>query len=173
MIRDLLDANRLKAGESLHLKISECELSMLLSKIKEELTLIHGDRFILNQGKIKGYWDPSAITRMVENLVNNAVKYGSSNEPITISFKVFDHKVEISVHNKGAPIGAEDQKSIFLQYQRLETSPGRSAGGWGIGLALVLGLAESHGGQVEVRSSAEEGTTFSLILPLDARSVDP
>lgn len=87
--------------------------------------------------------------------MNYAVKYGRSNEPIKISFEEFDHKVEISVHNMGAPIEAEDQKRFFFQDQLLEISPARSAGGWCIGLALVLGLAESHFGEVAVKSSVD------------------
>jgi len=69
------------------------------------------------------------------------------------------------VHNEGNPIPLKDQASLFDYYQRANAQEGNQQG-WGIGLTLVKGIAEAHGGKVEVRSSEEEGTTFSIILPL-------
>ncbi|MFY0524253.1 ATP-binding protein [Archangium gephyra] len=167
MIRDLLDANRLRAGEGLPLEISECELSALAQETLEELSLVHGDRFVLNAHQaIQGYWSCSGMRRILENLCNNAIKYGARDHPVTVS--VTQHgpdEVSVSVHNWGPPIPPEDQKLLFQQYRRMDSAQK----GWGLGLTLVEGLAKAHRGTVRVESTRETGTTFTVTVARDLR----
>lgn len=170
MIRDLLDADKIKAGEKLPLNIEECNLNSLVGKIVEELTILHGDRFTVKASdQIQGQWDQTAIRRIIENLASNAIKYGSTTSKVTIGLKQLDKLVEISVHNTGLTIPHEDQKNIFGHYQRTLGAAGVSEVGWGIGLALVRALTEAHKGRVSVKSTDQDGTVFSIILPIDDR----
>ncbi len=167
MITDLLDANRIKAGEKIPLYMQECDLVLVVKKTAEELTTLHGNRFDLKvSGDFKGRWDPSAIRRVIENLVNNAVKYGTAESPITIFLNKSSSMYEIGVHNEGNPISIEEQKYIFEPFQRSEEAKSSLQKGWGIGLTLVRGLADSFGGKAILRSSESEGTTFSIIIPI-------
>lgn len=170
MIRDLLDANLVKAGEKLPVKIVSCNLSRIISEVIEDLSTLHGDRFIYNQqGPFDGYWDCEGMRRITENLINNAIKYGSSVSPITIKLNEVHGRAILSIHNKGSYISPEDQSSLFEQFKRTEDAIKGEQRGWGIGLSLVKGLVEAHHGTIKVESDEEKGTTFIVNIPIDAR----
>ena len=164
MIRDLLDAYRIRSGESLPLRLERCDLGALARNVCEELRLAHGDRFVLRAAPgLVGYWSTDELRRAIWNLADNAVKYGAKDEPIVIALRSAGETVAIDVHNSGAPISSEDQKHIFDPFARAGV-PGRPRG-WGLGLTLVRGCAEAHGGRVTVESTRENGTTFTIELP--------
>lgn len=171
MIRDLLDASRIKAGEPIPIEVQDCDLHSLLKATIEDLSTIHGNRFLLHgQKDIKGLWDSSALRRVLENLINNAVKYGTEVTPVTILAQEISDMVEIAVHNMGNPLMNEEIENIFEPFQRSGSAHQSSQKGWGIGLTLVKGLAEAHGGRVFVSSSKELGTKFSVIIPKNSGS---
>jgi signal transduction histidine kinase len=173
MIRDLLDANLIKAGDPLPIYLEECWIDDVIDSTVSDLVAVHGPRFkIQNEaGKVQGHWDANAIQRLLDNLNANAIKYGAPGSFVTIGLKKEQDWVELSVHNQGEPISPKDQKSLFTPYRR--TLSARSGGqrGWGIGLTLVKGIAEAHRGSVRVLSNALEGTTFTVRLPINSRSV--
>ncbi len=171
MIRDLLDANRLKANVGLPIFIQECEFDEIIKYAIKDLEDLYGKRFVVQNsyGKIEGYWDSMAIHRLIENLASNAIKYGGENSPVTISLKRDGEWLELSVHNLGNPISIEDQKLLFHQYQRTEFAKASKQKGWGIGLSLVQGLARAHRGSISLESNPDQGTTFTVRLPIDAR----
>lgn len=171
MIRDLLDANRLKANEGLPVTIEPCKLEDIVSHAITDLEDLHGKRFVVQNptGTISGFWDKTAVHRIIENLASNAIKYGSENSSVTIGLKQLSDMIEISVHNFGNAISSEDQKRLFQPYQRTEFAKASKQKGWGIGLSLVQGLARAHNGSVTLESFAECGTTFTVQLPVDAR----
>ncbi|MGZ3747228.1 MAG: GAF domain-containing sensor histidine kinase [Pseudobdellovibrionaceae bacterium] len=174
MISDLLDANRIRSGEKLPLNIEPFDLVALVRRTLEELSTIHGERFVLKVPEIlDGYWDKSSIRRIIENLCNNAVKYGSPDAPIILSLSQTNDQmtdqVTIEVQNTGDLISPEDQKTLFQQFRRSQKAQGSGKKGWGIGLTLVRGVAEAHGGTVKVASDAQRGTVFTVTLPIDSR----
>jgi len=170
MIGDLLDANRVSAGGKLALRIEPCVLNDLAVHTVEELKTLLGDHFIVRaSASIEGWWSATALSRILENLCNNAIKYWDAEAPVTISLSLEGEVVQMAVHNEGPPIPPADVATLFEQHRR--TAGARASGkpGWGLGLALVRGLAESHRGSVRMPSTAEEGTTFWVSLPRDAR----
>lgn len=169
MISNLLDANMIRSGEKLPISIEYFNLTLLVEKTLNELSTIHNNRFVLNSTEdVHGYWDSRGIRRIVENLCNNAVKYGSADTQIKINiFKDADNAI-LEVCNQGDVISEQDQKFLFQQFRR-----GRkkiAVKGWGIGLTLVRGVAEAHGGTVKVKSDLEKGTVFTVVLPIDSRA---
>jgi len=169
MIRDLLDANRLRANERLPLRLGSCDLGDLARVLVEELSTIHGERFILElEEGVRGIWDAEELRRALWNLAINAVKYGEAGKPVTISVKRIGWEAQLSVHNYGV-IAAEDQGRLFDPFTRARQAETGGQTGWGLGLTLVRGCAEAHGGKVTVHSSAASGTTFTLHLPPDSR----
>lgn len=169
MIRDLLDANRIKAGLGIPVSLEDCCLDQILNFVVDDLEELHGKIFRINNlaGEVKGRWDTLAIHRMVENLASNAIKYGTPYSTVTITLERFNKCVEISVHNVGTPIPSEEHNFLFDHYSRSKSAENSGQTGWGIGLALVKGLAEAHKGSVRVKSDENSGTTFTINLPVD------
>lgn len=172
MIRDLLDTHRIKSGEPLPLILAECDLAAIVKRILKDLSTFHGDHFVFQGEKeLIGYWSCFDLERVVENLVGNAIKYGSAKTPITVTLTRSNELATLSVHNFGPSVPLKDQDSVFDSFFRSNDVESATKKGWGIGLTLVRGVVEAHGGKAEVRSHKDEGTTFTIILPLDSRNV--
>ena len=167
MINGLLDASKLNAGHDLPIFCKRMDMTALVSETLNELRQLHGDRFVLEApGPLFGVWDGNAVRRMVENLAQNAIKYGSASGPITIKLEEHTTGVALRVHNVGDTIALADQSKLFLPFQR---SPSAGAErGWGLGLAVVKGLVEAHRGDVRVTSTDADGTSFTVFLPVDS-----
>lgn len=167
MIQDLLDTNRIRAGEKLPMNIDACNLNNIVTDVIENLITIHGGRFSfeVNDKHIMLNTSSLSITRILDNLINNAIKYGSPESDIHISLKKEHSQVEMAVKNFGNPIALEDQKNIFDQYKRSSAAEASNQKGWGLGLTLVRGLTEALGGNVNVHSNAQDGTTFKVVFP--------
>lgn len=107
--------------------------------------------------------DPERITQLVDNLVTNAIRYGSGT--VTVRLTREGDTAEISVHNLGTPIPPGKLDTLFDPYRRASST----RGGVGLGLYIVDQIARAHGGKVHVTSTAEDGTTFAVRLPVHPR----
>lgn len=167
MIENLLDANRIKAGEALKLEMSSLDLCSLVNEVVAELTTVLGARFAIkeNNSAINGLWCEDALRRILENLCSNAVKYGAEHKPVTISLSEDSSDASITVHNVGNPIAPGELAKLFEPYKRVSTTANSTKKGWGLGLTLVKGLVDAHGGKLSVTSSPEDGTAFKVTLP--------
>lgn len=103
--------------------------------------------------------DPERITQLIDNLVTNAIRYGTGRVTIRLSREA--ERATIAVHNGGEPIPPEKLDTLFDPYRRATSSQG----GVGLGLYIVDQIARGHGGSVQVTSTAEAGTTFTVRLP--------
>jgi signal transduction histidine kinase len=167
MIRDLLDANLIKAGEKIPLDIKECDIAHVIKLTLEELTTIHGSRFILHSvDSIVGKWSCDGVRRILENLCSNAIKYGAVESPVTVSLSQSPTKITLTVQNSGNPIALQDQNTLFEPFRRTSAAQKGLQKGWGLGLTLVRGLVEAHDGTVSVESNPGDGTLFKVELPL-------
>lgn len=169
MVRDLLDANRIHAGKRLPLKLAECDLAAIARAVDEELAAIHGKRFVVEgDAEVRGVWSEADLHRALWNLALNGVKYGATDRPITITIRATVEGANASVHNEGAPISVEQQEQLFQPFSRAHSSVMGGPRGWGLGLTLVHGCAEAHGGRVRVTSDDANGTTFTIELPRES-----
>jgi signal transduction histidine kinase len=161
-----LDANRIRAGQGLPIEVSACELRQVVADTLEELSSVHGERFHLQgEKRLEGRWDARALRRLVENLCGNAIKYGDGTRQVTVSLAQHGDEVELAVHNWGNAIPPEEQQQLFQYFARAKSAEASGKKGWGIGLTLVKGVAEAHGGSVRVESTPEKGTLFRVRLP--------
>jgi signal transduction histidine kinase len=170
MIQNLLDANRVKAGTQLPLPdLAPCDLRRTVCDALDQLSTVHGARFRLHgEGMVDGMWSRTALRRIVDNLCTNAVKYGSAYAPVDITLASHDNQVDLIVHNEGPAIPIEEQAALFEPFHRARSADAGVEKGWGLGLTLVRGLAQAHGGSVRVDSAPGRGTTFTVSLPVNS-----
>jgi len=169
MLQELLDTVVFRAGGRLHLDLSRFDMLELVREVTEQSAAVHGQRFEVIGRNVVGWWGRDTIKRALENLIGNAVKYGRPGTPIRVSVSSAHGRVLLAVHNEGTPIPADQLESIFQVFRRAGAAKGGKEPGWGIGLPYVRSVAESHGGNISVDSSAERGTVFTISMPQDAR----
>lgn len=169
MIKDLLDTVMFQRGERLSLHPSNFDIAELVREVAEQAAIVHGPRFEVAAASISGWWGREAIKRALENLLSNAIKYGARDTPIRIFTKEYDGRMLLSVHNQGEPIPPGQVETVFQVFRRAQAAKAGDQQGWGIGLPYVRSVAESHGGSIDVDSSRERGTTFSIDIPVDSR----
>ena len=109
-----------------------------------------------------GYWDPFALKRAFNNLLSNALKFSDPDKEIRIFTEESFGSINISIQNFGKLISPQDHKNIFKSHFKVE---GNKMLGWGLGLTLVRGVAEAHGGGVDIVSNENDGTIFTMKLP--------
>jgi two-component system phosphate regulon sensor histidine kinase PhoR len=109
--------------------------------------------------------DEDAMTLVLLNLVDNAVKYGGDGGEVLVRLRRVPGAVALSIADRGSGIAADEQRRIFERFYRAENARSRNVRGSGIGLALVKHIAEAHGGRVEVKSAPGRGSTFTVYLP--------
>ncbi len=114
--------------------------------------------------------DHDALEQALLNLLGNAMKYSGDARDIEVAVKPEDGRAAISVTDHGAGIAAAEQMRIFEKFYRAATPENEHIPGTGLGLALVAQIVKAHGGEVRVRSAPGEGSTFSLLLPLEEKS---
>ena len=108
--------------------------------------------------------DENAMTLVLLNLVDNAMKYGGES-PITVRLRAAGSEVQLSVIDRGPGVPEEEQRKIFERFYRARAVRRKNVRGSGIGLALVRHITEAHGGRVTVQSTPGQGATFTVALP--------
>lgn len=170
MIQELLDMTRANAGARMNLHIERGEAGALASDVIGDLVLRAGDRFTLEAPEpIHGWWDVDRLKQALNNLLENAVKYGDEESRISCRIGSTKGRLFLSVHNFGEPIPPEVIPVLFQPFRRSLTAERSPTPGWGLGLVMVQAIAEAHGGSVGVESTRDLGTVFTLDVLCDAR----
>ncbi|MDR5591187.1 HAMP domain-containing sensor histidine kinase [Christiangramia sp. SM2212] len=167
MVEGLLDSISVKAGEGMMLSFSEMNLFEDVQTVYEEAQEVYSEKIIFEceDENLNGVFDATAIRRLLENLLTNAVKYGKAEKPITLKVsKLDDQYLQLSVHNYGTPIPEDKQKEIFNFLRHSSETNKKDLQSWGIGLTLVKMVAEAHGGKVSLESSEDSGTEFTVTI---------
>ncbi|MDZ5661798.1 GAF domain-containing sensor histidine kinase [Nocardioides sp. S-58] len=112
------------------------------------------------------FGDPEELARVIDNMVDNAVKYTPEDGSVTVSMTVGDDEVSVEVADTGLGISATDQAHVFSAFHRSTNPNALSVPGTGLGLPIAQRIAESHGGTLSVTSELGEGSTFRFTLPL-------
>lgn len=166
LMEGLLDAISVEAGEGITLNFSKGNISKEVHRVYDEAIEIYSNEIKLKceEEEIEAVFDGTAIRRILENLLTNAMKYGARDEPITIAVENEKNALTINVHNRGNPISSENKEIIFDFLESNEQESSGELKSWGMGLTFVKMAAEAHGGHVELKSTQETGTTFSVVL---------
>lgn len=114
--------------------------------------------------------DPEWLGRLAKILIDNACKYADGGQPVTVSLARDGRKCTLKVNNHGNVIDEQDLPHVFDRFYRTDKARSRTdqAGGFGLGLAIAKGIATSHGGDILVSSNEQQGTTFTVVLPVEA-----
>lgn len=173
LVDDLLEVSRITQGK-LELRKAELALLPLLeASIEAALPSASAARLHLRltppSGEIRICADPTRMTQIISNLLNNAVKFTAAGGSIHLGATAEDGMAVIEVRDTGMGIAADQLGSIFEMFSQISAPGANVHGGLGIGLALVKGLAELHGGTVRADSAGlGYGSTFRVSVPLSS-----
>jgi signal transduction histidine kinase len=117
---------------------------------------------------LRGWWDRSRLAQVASNLVGNALTHGNPQAAVTLTIEDCGETVELAVHNYG-PVISEEQRATLFEPFRRGASARSGTRGLGLGLFIARQLVVAHGGTIDLRSSTEEGTTFTARLPRGAQ----
>jgi len=106
------------------------------------------------------------IKRLIMILLDNACKYSPKGKAISISLESSNSKAILSVHNEGEAIPQEDISKIFDRFYRVDKARERNSNSYGLGLPMAKKIAEFHNGNINVESNEDDGTTFTVVLPI-------
>lgn len=165
MMEELLDALTSKGGAQLPVTLSSFDIVDLVDEVSMDYKQPGALAVTTVLEPVQGFWCRGAMRRALENLINNAEKYGDGSG-VCVKAAQTRGRLMLSVSNMGSVIPKERHGAIFDYLTR--ENPHATVG-WGVGLPFVKSVAESHGGSVAVDSSAEMGTTFLIDIPVDCR----
>jgi PAS domain S-box-containing protein len=168
MIGELLDFTQARVG-ALPLRPGPANFHELARQVVEEVQLANPKRSIHLEtaGDGQGTWDVDRMAQVLTNVVGNAVQHSPPDTPVRVSVRGEGEAVVLEVHNRGKPIPAELLPTLFEPFRRgQQSAPQR--GSVGLGLYISRQVVLGHGGHIDVRSTEEEGTTFTLRLPRGA-----
>lgn len=167
MVMDLLDFTRARLG-NMPVTLRPFDLAQTVRAVVDEFSTSHPNRAVRVHvtGDLRGKWDDARIGQAVSNLLGNAMHHGEKDAPIDVSARGDDAEVLISVHNEGPPIPPDKQQMIFEPLMGAAGDKGgRDPNHLGLGLYIAKAIAVGHGGRIDVESSAERGTTFTIRVP--------
>ena len=173
MIEQILDFTRGRLGGGIPIVRKRIDVCDLARRIVDEGAVAHPARVfdLVMPFACAGEWDPDRLEQVVSNLVGNAITHGLPDRPIQIRVACAGEIVEFVIQNEGAPIPAELLPILFDPFRR-GAALGTSKHGLGLGLYITEQIVHAHGGAIRVESTAEEGVTFTVTLPLHAPRVD-
>jgi signal transduction histidine kinase/DNA-binding response OmpR family regulator len=176
LINDILDLSKIEAGR-MELSFERVVLRDLVAGVQ---TVVAG---LANKGQIRLaadlapdlpvlVADAPKLKQILYNLLSNAIKFSPPDTEVRLSVRRLEgtsgSQVEILVRDQGIGIRPEDQALIFEEFRQVDGGATRTYGGTGLGLALVRRFAEMQGGEVTVQSELGKGSTFRVVLPVDA-----
>lgn len=115
--------------------------------------------------------DTDKMTQVIDNILNNAIKYSPDGGKITVTMKTTDDQMILSISDQGLGIPKEDLPKIFDRFYRVDKARSRAQGGTGLGLAIAKEIVKQHSGFIWAKSEYGKGSTFTIVLPYDKEAV--
>lgn len=169
LVASLLSLAHADAGE-MKLEKTDVDTELFLKNVYEEAATLNAEKTInirlKNVAKGKARFDEARVHQLLINLIENAIHYNKPGGEIILSTSLSDGKFIVSIKDSGIGISKEDQDKIFDRFYRVDKARSREAGGTGLGLAIARSIAEAHNGTLAVQSEINEGSEFTLTLPL-------
>ena len=178
MVTDLLHLSRIDNATS-HLDVELINFTAFITFILNRFDKIRAQDEekkyeIVRDYPITSVWieiDTDKMTQVIDNILNNAIKYSPDGGKITVSMKTTDDQMILSISDQGLGIPKEDLPKIFDRFYRVDKARSRAQGGTGLGLAIAKEIIKQHNGFIWAKSEYGKGSTFTIVLPYDRDAV--
>lgn len=178
MVTDLLSLSRIDNDTS-HLDVELTNFTAFITYILNRFDKIKNQDETKKYEIIRDYpitpiWveiDTDKMTQVIDNIMNNAIKYSPDGGTITVSVKTTDVQLILSISDEGLGIPKQDLPKIFDRFYRVDKARSRAQGGTGLGLAIAKEIIKQHHGFIWAKSEYGKGSTFTIVLPYDNDAV--
>ena len=176
MISDLLALSRID-NKSTQLNVEMINFTAFMTyilnrfgQIKSQETNPGKSYEIIRDYPVNSIWveiDTDKMTQVIDNILNNAIKYSPDGGKITVSMKTTDSQLIVSISDQGLGIPKKDLPLIFDRFYRVDKARSRAQGGTGLGLSIAKEIVKQHNGFIWAKSEYGKGSTFTIVLPYD------
>lgn len=175
LINDMLQADRVEGG-TLKFKFTPTNLTYLFENVLTELRQVGEKRKVSVNFKSETdipplMMDSENMRIVLQNLIDNAIKYSRENSEVTVELKKSDVNIEITVQDQGIGIPLENQANIFKRFFRAPNAVHTETDGSGLGLYIVESIIQRHRGTIRFVSTENVGTTFYVTLPITMNTI--
>lgn len=178
MVTDLLSLSRIDNDTS-HLEVELTNFTAFITFILNRFDKIKNQDETKKYEIIRDYpitpiWveiDTDKMTQVIDNIMNNAIKYSPDGGTITVSVKTTDVQLILSISDEGLGIPKQDLPKIFDRFYRVDKARSRAQGGTGLGLSIAKEIIKQHHGFIWAKSEYGKGSTFTIVLPYDNDAV--
>jgi PAS domain S-box-containing protein len=177
IVNDLLDQAQIEAGR-LTIRMRPCQPAELVENVEDFMAKVAADRGVTLTSEIDPALPPALsgdatrLQQIIVNLLNNAIKFTEKGTVDLRLLRVNEDRWAIQVEDNGRGISEQDQKGIFEAFHQVDATSTREHGGVGLGLSIVKSLATLMGGDVALESKIDQGSTFTVTLPLVALDME-
>ena len=178
MVTDLLHLSRIDNATS-HLDVEMINFTAFITFILNRFDKMRGPDEEKKYDLVRDYpitsvWieiDTDKMTQVIDNILNNAIKYSPDGGKITVTMKTTDDQMILSISDQGLGIPKQDLPRIFDRFYRVDRARSRAQGGTGLGLAIAKEIIKQHKGFIWAKSEYGKGSTFTIVLPYDKDAV--
>ena len=178
MVTDLLHLSRIDNATS-HLDVELINFTAFITFILNRFDKMRGPDEEKKYDLVRDYpitsvWieiDTDKMTQVIDNILNNAIKYSPDGGKITVTMKTTDDQMILSISDQGLGIPKQDLPRIFDRFYRVDRARSRAQGGTGLGLAIAKEIIKQHKGFIWAKSEYGKGSTFTIVLPYDKDAV--
>ena len=178
MVTDLLHLSRIDNATS-HLDVELINFTAFITFILNRFDKMRGPDEEKKYELVRDYpitsvWieiDTDKMTQVIDNILNNAIKYSPDGGKITVTMKTTDDQMILSISDQGLGIPKQDLPRIFDRFYRVDRARSRAQGGTGLGLAIAKEIIKQHKGFIWAKSEYGKGSTFTIVLPYDKDAV--
>jgi signal transduction histidine kinase len=172
MVEDLLDFTRSQLGSGVPIVRAPMDMGKVVRQAVDEMEAARPDTLfqMSTAGDLCGPWDEARMSQVLTNLLGNAAQHGAADKPISVRTHGEARDVVVVVHNFGRVIPKSEIYGIFSPFKRLKAGvpAQRDSSNLGLGLFIADRIVKAHSGTIDVTSSADAGTFFTIRLPRDA-----
>ena len=178
MVTDLLHLSRIDNASS-HLDVELINFTAFITFILNRFDKMRGPDEEKKYELVRDYpitsvWieiDTDKMTQVIDNILNNAIKYSPDGGKITVTMKTTDDQMILSISDQGLGIPKQDLPRIFDRFYRVDRARSRAQGGTGLGLSIAKEIIKQHKGFIWAKSEYGKGSTFTIVLPYDKDAV--
>ena len=178
MVTDLLHLSRIDNATT-HLDVELINFTAFITFILNRFDKMRGPDEEKKYELVRDYpitsvWieiDTDKMTQVIDNILNNAIKYSPDGGKITVTMKTTDDQMILSISDQGLGIPKQDLPRIFDRFYRVDRARSRAQGGTGLGLSIAKEIIKQHNGFIWAKSIYGKGSTFTIVLPYDKDAV--